>query len=86
VLWDRRPRLSFAGSSAFFRTLVVGALRLYKACLSPVLPSACRFHPTCSDYTREAVERYGVARGIWMGVRRLARCHPLCAGGLDPVR
>ena len=66
--------------------LVVQALRLYKAFLSPALPSACRFYPTCSDYTREAVERYGAARGIWMGIRRLARCHPLCAGGFDPVR
>ncbi len=66
--------------------IVSGALRLYKSFLSPVLPSACRFHPTCSEYMREAVERYGVARGVWMGAKRLARCHPLHAGGFDPVR
>jgi hypothetical protein len=59
---------------------------VYKWIVSPWLPSACRFYPTCSQYMRDAVERYGVARGVWMGVRRLARCHPLHAGGFDPVR
>jgi uncharacterized protein len=71
---------------SWMQCLVVRAVCLYKAYLSPALPSACRFYPTCSDYMREAVERYGTARGLWMGVRRLARCHPLCAGGFDPVR
>jgi putative membrane protein insertion efficiency factor len=51
-----------------------------------MLPSACRFYPTCSEYMRQAVEQYGTAKGIWMGLRRLARCHPLCEGGYDPVR
>jgi uncharacterized protein len=59
---------------------------LYKAWVSPLLPAACRFYPTCSDYMRQAVERYGAARGVWMGLRRLARCHPLQPGGFDPVR
>jgi uncharacterized protein len=68
------------------RGLIVLLLRGYKRFLSPLLPSACRFHPTCSDYMREAVERYGAARGVWMGLRRLGRCHPLNPGGLDPVR
>jgi putative membrane protein insertion efficiency factor len=66
--------------------LVIRALRLYKIALSPLLPAACRFYPSCSDYMREAVERYGAIRGVWMGVRRLARCHPFHAGGFDPVR
>ena len=61
-------------------------LRAYKLVISPLLPSACRFYPTCSDYMREAVERYGAGRGLWMGLRRVARCHPLQAGGFDPVR
>jgi len=66
--------------------LLIGGLKAYKWILSPVLPSACRFYPTCSEYMREAVERYGAAKGVWMGVRRLLRCHPFQAGGYDPVR
>ncbi|MEJ7709724.1 MAG: membrane protein insertion efficiency factor YidD [Pyrinomonadaceae bacterium] len=57
----------------------------YKAVISPLLPPACRFVPTCSEYALEAVERYGVWRGVWMGARRLLRCHPFHAGGYDPV-
>jgi hypothetical protein len=68
------------------RTLLTALLRFYKAWISPWLPSACRFEPTCSDYMRLAVERYGALRGIWLGVKRLLRCHPLHAGGYDPVR
>ena len=60
-------------------------LRGYKRFVSPWLPSACRYHPTCSEYMREAVERYGAGRGAWMGVKRLARCHPFHAGGVDLV-
>ena len=66
--------------------LVAGALRGYKILISPLLPSACRFYPTCSDYMREAVERYGAARGVWLGLRRLVKCHPFHPGGFDPVR
>ena len=65
---------------------LIGGLKAYKWILSPVLPSTCRFYPTCSEYMREAVERYGAAKGVWMGVRRLVRCHPFQAGGYDPVR
>jgi len=68
------------------RTILVVAIGVYQWMISPLLPSACRFYPTCSQYMRDAVERYGVARGVWMGVRRLARCHPFHAGGFDPVR
>jgi putative membrane protein insertion efficiency factor len=68
------------------RALVTGSLRIYKRWISPLLPSSCRFHPTCSEYMLQAVESYGVARGVWMGVRRLARCHPFHQGGFDPVR
>jgi putative membrane protein insertion efficiency factor len=68
------------------RRLIAGVLYGYKLAISPLLPSACRFHPTCSEYMREAVLRYGAAQGVWLGLKRLARCHPLCAGGVDPVR
>jgi putative membrane protein insertion efficiency factor len=68
------------------RKLIVAILRLYKLVVSPVLPSACRYYPSCSDYMRQAVEKYGPARGVWMGIKRIARCHPFHQGGLDPVR
>lgn len=64
---------------------MIALLRVYKRFVSPCLPSACRYHPTCSEYMREAVERYGATRGAWMGVKRLARCHPFHAGGVDLV-
>lgn len=68
------------------RELVVALLRFYKRWISPLLPSACRFHPTCSEYMRQAVEKRGVWRGVYLGLRRLAKCHPFHAGGYDPVR
>jgi uncharacterized protein len=66
--------------------LVIRLLRFYKAFVSPLLPSACRFVPTCSEYMIEAVRRYGAARGVWLGLQRLLRCHPFHEGGFDPVR
>jgi uncharacterized protein len=60
-------------------------IRLYQRALSPVLGIHCRFYPTCSAYTREAIEKYGFCQGAWLGVRRLLRCHPLHRGGFDPV-
>lgn len=65
--------------------LLVALLRLYKLLISPLLPAACRFHPTCSEYMAEAVRTHGAARGVWLGLRRLCRCHPFHPGGLDPV-
>jgi hypothetical protein len=64
---------------------ILAALRFYKRWLSPLLPSACRFHPTCSVYMMQAVEMHGPLRGIWMGLKRLGRCHPFHEGGIDPV-
>ena len=66
--------------------VVILALHGYKRFISPLLPSACRFYPTCSDYMREAVEKHGLLRGVWMGLKRLVRCHPFDEGGYDPVR
>ncbi|MGI8744775.1 MAG: membrane protein insertion efficiency factor YidD [Bryobacteraceae bacterium] len=68
------------------RKAVIQSLRFYKRWISPLLPSACRFEPTCSQYMSEAVARYGVLRGLGMGTKRLLRCQPFCQGGFDPVR
>ena len=68
------------------RMIAIAMLRFYKRWISPMLPSACRFHPTCSEYAMDAIEAHGVWRGSWMAVRRLARCHPFHQGGFDPVR
>ncbi|MBZ5610859.1 MAG: membrane protein insertion efficiency factor YidD [Acidobacteriia bacterium] len=68
------------------RKAVIATLRCYKRFVSPLLPSACRFHPTCSEYMLEAVSKHGVLRGVWLGTRRLLRCHPFHEGGFDPVR
>lgn len=65
--------------------LILALLSGYKSWISPLLPSACRFHPTCSEYMMQAVRKHGVARGVWLGLRRLSRCHPWNPGGLDPV-
>jgi putative membrane protein insertion efficiency factor len=65
--------------------LVILLLRGYKRVISPLLGPRCRFHPSCSTYTMEAVQRFGVLRGGWLGVKRIGRCHPLNPGGLDPV-
>lgn len=66
--------------------ILVSLLRFYKAAVSPLLPPSCRFVPTCSEYAREAIERYGALRGTYMGARRILRCHPFHPGGYDPVK
>ena len=67
------------------RTLALAPLRFYKRFLSPLLPPMCRFDPTCSIYMMQAIEKHGTLRGVWLGMRRLARCHPFNPGGWDPV-
>lgn len=67
------------------RGALVGLLRVYKRFVSPLLPAACRFHPSCSEYAMQAVELHGVWRGAGMALRRLGRCHPFSKGGYDPV-
>jgi putative membrane protein insertion efficiency factor len=65
--------------------LALGAIRVYQHTLSHLVGGGCRYYPSCSNYTYQAIERYGVARGSWMGAKRIARCHPFAKGGYDPV-
>jgi len=67
------------------QTLLMGIVRGYRLLLSPWLGSACRFEPTCSVYSLQALERHGAAAGSYLTLRRLVRCHPWCDGGHDPV-
>jgi uncharacterized protein len=67
------------------RALIAFLIRAYQLLISPLLGARCRFYPSCSHYALEALQLHGLARGSWLTLRRLARCHPLCAGGVDPV-
>ena len=67
------------------KTVAVKAIRVYQQAVSPYLPSMCRFEPSCSQYTAEAVERYGIVRGSWLGLKRVSRCRPMGGQGYDPV-
>lgn len=67
------------------RRLIIGLIRAYQVGISPLLPGACRFTPTCSQYALVAVERHGPLRGSWLAIRRLLRCHPFGGFGYDPV-
>ena len=67
------------------RTALIMVVRGYQVAIGPLLPPACRYYPSCSNYAIEAIEKYGAWRGAWMAVRRIGRCHPLRPGGYDPV-
>lgn len=67
------------------KTVLLGLLRVYRYALSPMLGRNCRFHPSCSEYAMEAVQRYGALRGGWLALKRVGRCHPFHPGGYDPV-
>ena len=68
------------------KAVSLGLVRGYQYFISPLLPPSCRFIPTCSTYTIQAIEKYGVVRGSLLGIRRILRCHPFSRGGYDPVR
>ena len=67
------------------RRLALGLIRFYQRFISPLLPPSCRFHPTCSHYTYEAIEVHGFVKGTILGIKRISRCHPFNPGGYDPV-
>ena len=67
------------------KRLLLATIRVYQFLLSPWVGNQCRFYPTCSHYAAEAIERHGAARGGWLALRRIGRCHPWHPGGMDPV-
>ena len=67
------------------RQMALGLIRFYQMAVSPLIPSSCRFLPSCSSYGYESVARYGAVKGGWLAVKRIARCHPFSSGGYDPV-
>ena len=68
------------------KNILLGAIKLYKYAISPLLPDSCRFVPTCSEYSAVAIERYGAVKGSYLSLKRILRCHPFHNGGYDPVR
>lgn len=75
---------------ASFRSVInapfIALIKLYQYLLSPLLPNACRYTPTCSQYSIEAIKKYGPLKGIWLGMKRISRCHPWGGSGYDPVK
>ncbi|GAB6179182.1 membrane protein insertion efficiency factor YidD [Desulfotomaculum defluvii] len=68
------------------RQVVILGLIFYQKFISPLKPPTCRFYPTCSQYSKQAIEKYGVIKGLWLTIKRLVKCHPFHPGGYDPVK
>ncbi len=68
------------------KRFIIWIIKCYQLFISPLLPAACRYYPTCSEYCSQAVKKYGATKGIYMGLKRIIRCHPFHKGGFDPVK
>ena len=71
--------------SIFFKKILILVIRFYQICISPLFPPTCRFTPTCSTYFIQALEKYGVLKGSYLGIKRILKCHPWHEGGYDPL-
>ena len=69
-----------------FKNIAISPINLYKYLISPLLGNNCRFVPTCSEYTKESIIKYGVIKGLWLGLKRIVKCHPWGKGGYDPIK
>ncbi|MBC6961717.1 MAG: membrane protein insertion efficiency factor YidD [Nitrosomonas sp.] len=67
------------------KQLIIGLIKLYQYSIGLLIPPSCRFHPTCSNYMHEALVKHGLIKGLWLGMKRILRCHPWNQGGYDPV-
>lgn len=67
------------------RALARAPIHAYRGLVAPLLPPSCRFFPSCSQYTLDAIDQHGALKGSWLGAKRVLRCHPWCSGGIDPV-
>ena len=65
--------------------ILIGLIKIYKSLISPLFPNTCRFHPTCSTYSMDAISQYGAFRGMYLSIKRISKCHPFHKGGFDPV-
>jgi uncharacterized protein len=65
--------------------ILMGIIKVYKYAISPLFPNSCRFYPTCSEYSFEAIKKFGSFKGGWLGIKRISKCHPFHPGGYDPV-
>ena len=74
-----------AKEAVIMKRILIGMIRFYQICISPLKPPCCRFYPTCSAYAVEALQKYGVIKGSYLAVRRILKCHPFHKGGYDPV-
>jgi len=67
------------------KKIFIGIIKFYRKYLSPLKKPCCRFYPTCSQYSLQAIEKYGAAKGGWLSIKRIAKCHPFHSGGYDPL-